>query len=104
LIVSGPSPCVAHTTNSLEVTGAIPFATIYFVYGRHSGTTPMPACAEQVTGGSARLAGHAVAVADGKASFPASVPASAGGWPILFQAVEQASCTLRTMTLCTFPK
>jgi hypothetical protein len=104
LILSGPSPCLAGTTNTLEVIGATPFATIAFAYGGRAGTTPIPACAKPVTIGGAKLAGHAVADTEGHASFPASVPATVGGRTILFQAVEQANCSISTMTLCTFPK
>jgi hypothetical protein len=104
LILSGPSPCLARRKNTLEVTGATPYATIYFAYGLHAGATPIPSCADMVTIGRAKLAGHVVADAEGHASFQASVPANAGGRTILFQAVEQASCTVSSMTLCTFPK
>jgi photosystem II stability/assembly factor-like uncharacterized protein len=104
LVLSGPSPCRTGTSNTLEVIRAAPSAMIYFAYGLHAGTTPIPACTEQVTIGGAKLIGHAVADENGNASFRASVPAAAGGRTILFQAVDQASCTVSTMTLCTFPQ
>ena len=96
-----PIPGEAGRVNRLTAIGANPGATIWFVYGRREGSTPLPGCPGVTVGLEApMIIGSAVADSEGVARFDRLVPPGARGVEILFQGVDRQRCatsrTLRT--------
>ncbi|MBI3989404.1 MAG: hypothetical protein HY347_07280 [candidate division NC10 bacterium] len=104
LLLTGPTPGLVGTVNTLDVSGATPGATIYFVHGFQDGSTAVPGCpGATVDIKNPKLTGSDVADGSGQASLSGFVPNGASGKTVLLQAVEHASCTVSNLVEHTFP-
>lgn len=89
--------------NRFTAIGATPIATIWFVYGLHAGSTPVPGYPGLTIGiASPEVAGSSMANSDGVASFDRFVPQSAWGRTVLFEAVNQQHCLTTRIITTTF--
>ncbi|MBI3988737.1 MAG: hypothetical protein HY347_03880 [candidate division NC10 bacterium] len=104
LLLTGPTPGLAGAVNTLEVLGATPGATIYFVSAFTEGSKAVPGCpGVTVAMQDPKIRGTDVADESGHASLSGLVPGKASGRTVLLQAVEHASCTVSNVVEHTFP-
>ncbi len=88
-----PIPGQAGRVNRLTAIGAQPGATIWFVYARREGSTPIPGCpGVNVMLDAPAVIGSAAADAKGVASLDRFVPHGARGIEILLQCVDRQRC------------
>lgn len=88
-----PTPGVAGTVNTLEVSGADPGTSVQFLVGLNAGLIEVPGCpGTNVEIAGPTVLGSAIADANGNAILVTVIPAAAGGQTLRFQAVNQARC------------
>lgn len=98
-----PIPGEAGRVNRLTAIGANPGATIWFVYGRREGSTPIPGCpGVSVLLDAPAIIGSAVADAEGVATLDRFVPLGARGVEILLQCVDRQHCRMSRIARTTF--
>ncbi|MBI3988252.1 MAG: hypothetical protein HY347_01405 [candidate division NC10 bacterium] len=104
LILSGPTPGLAGTVNTLEVSCATPDAKVFFVHGFQSSSTAVPGCpGVTVDILNPKLTARAVADTSGHVHLSGFVPNQASGKTILLQAVERSNCSFNNLVTHTFP-
>ena len=104
LILTGPTPGLAGTVNTLETNQATPGATVAFFLGFQSGSTPVPGCPGVTLGmQNPRNIGRDVADGSGYASLDFFVPNAASGQTAFFQSVERSDCRVSNLVTHTFP-
>jgi len=97
LELSGPTPGIAGTVNSLIIAGLAPNQQVVLGYGRGAGAQPLGRDCE---GGTLLIRdivgflGPVTADANGVAVFRGFVPASYAGLPFRLQAVDPTACTI----------
>jgi FG-GAP repeat protein/VCBS repeat protein len=102
LIVVAPTPAIAGGANTLSLSGAVPGATIRFIYGRRLGRTTIPACPTTALSLAAPVLGPtAIAGSDGIATAQQYVPAGVAGRTFLLQAIDLARCRVSNLVTVT---
>ena len=102
LQLSDAIPGIAGQVNSLEVSGVTPGTRVYFTYSRFGGGALIPGCDVSVNAlqiENPKLAGSAVADANGVAKLTGKVPASLSGRELLFQAVVVGRCEISNLVV-----
>ena len=98
-------PGVAGVVNTMTASNLQPGAKVHFVYNRHGGGAVIPGCDVTINAlqiENPKLAGYAVADADGIAVLEGIVPAKAAGREILLQAVVVDSCEISNLVVQKF--
>ncbi|MBI3989402.1 MAG: hypothetical protein HY347_07270 [candidate division NC10 bacterium] len=104
LALTGPTPGLVGTFNTLDVSGATPGEMVFFVHGFQRGSTEVPGCfGVTVDILDPKLDGSTVADAGGHAILSGFVPNKANGQTVLLQAVEHSSCTVSNLVMPLFP-
>lgn len=103
LTLAAPVPGTAGQNNTLSVSNAVPNEQVYFGYGFNAGSSPILGCpGASVDISNPKLAGSAMADANGDASLVAFVPDSASGRTIRIQAVQTVNCAKTNLVVNTF--
>ena len=97
--------CTVNTTdatagrfNDFVVSGMTPGSEITFVYGYQAGRSDVFKCAADLSIEDAKVMGHAVAGADGRAVLKVMVPDKLRGQALLMQAVDPTNCCVAPVT------
>ncbi len=87
------APGIAGQSNTLSAEGGTPGERVHFVWGKTNGVANVPGCSGvQVTINSPKIAGSAIADANGDVALNRVIPAGASGLFIKLQALEMSSC------------
>lgn len=104
LELADPWPGIAGETNYLRAYGATTGEQVHFVYGLHTGSKNVPGCPGLTVGiNNPKIAGSAIANAQGEATLSSYVPGNASGVTVNIQAVERAGCTISNLVVYKFP-
>lgn len=104
LVLGEPDPGQAGVDNEFIAEAGTPGETVWFVFGREAGSTPVPGCdGEAIEMASPGVLGTAVVGADGRAILTVEIPGAGSGETAGFQAVEAGTCTVSNRVLVAFP-
>ncbi|MEM7305456.1 MAG: hypothetical protein AAF682_02240 [Planctomycetota bacterium] len=104
--IGQPQPLTAGSFSTIQLTGAAPAAVVVFSFSSSTGSSPVPGagCTSLTYDlGRPRPFATALTNADGDATLVASIPPSAAGLTIFYQAADVSSCTVSNLVQVTLP-
>lgn len=103
--LSEAQPGVAGQSNTITAANLAPSTKVYFTWGTKGGGTIIPGCNIQTNAlqiDNPKVAGTAVADANGDAVLQGNVPGSVSGKWLLFQAVVPGECAISNLVVQNF--